>query len=73
MITIAHIPFPEKPKFDLQQLVKKKSGSFWRGRIVGYYSTKQTPIGYSVQLEIAGMVIENAPVQLYPESALELA
>lgn len=46
-------------------LVRKKSGSWWEGRVVGTYSTEQTPRGYAVQLDKP-----NGPVQIYPESAL---
>lgn len=49
-------------------LVRKKSGSWWEGRIVGTYTTEQTPRGYSVQLDKPF-----GPVQIYPESALESA
>lgn len=49
-------------------LVRKKSGSWWEGRIVGTYSTAQTPRGYAVQLDKPF-----GPVQIYPESALESA
>lgn len=61
--------------FELGDLVKKKSGSFWRGKVVGYYSTEQTPIGYCVQLVIADPREDDnlMPVQIYPESALEPA
>lgn len=48
-------------------LVRKKSGSWWEGFVVGTYSTMQTPRGYAVQL-----AHEFGPVQIYPESALEL-
>lgn len=49
-------------------LVRKKSGSWWEGRVVGTYSTTQTPRGYAVQLDKPF-----GPVQIYPESALESA
>jgi hypothetical protein len=49
-------------------LVRKKSGSWWEGYVVGTYSTTQTPRGYAVQL-----AHEFGPVQIYPESALESA
>lgn len=48
-------------------MVRKKSGSWWEGRVVGTYSTAQTPKGYCVQL-----IVQNGPVQIYPESALEI-
>ena len=49
-------------------LVRKKSGSWWEGFVVGTYSTEQTPRGYAVQLDKPF-----GPVQIYPESALESA
>lgn len=53
-------------KFSLGDRVRKHSGSWWEGRIVGTYSTLQTPEGYCVQFER-----ENGPVQIYPAAALE--
>lgn len=53
-------------KFAFGQMVRKKSGSWWEGRVVGFYSTEQTPYGYAVQLDKP-----NGPVQIYPGSALE--
>ena len=47
--------------------VRKKSGSNWHGRIVGFYSTGLTPIGYAVESER-----EPGSVQIYPASALEI-
>jgi hypothetical protein len=54
-------------KFKLGQRVTKIKGSSWTGHVVGFYSTKLTPIGYAV-------VSENEPgsVQIYPESALDV-
>lgn len=49
-------------------LVRKKSGSWWEGCVVGTYKTEQTPRGYAVQLDKPF-----GPVQIYPESALESA
>lgn len=46
--------------------VRKTKGSSWQGRIVGYYTTTLTPIGYCVESER-----EPGSVQIYPESALE--
>ncbi|WP_019567310.1 hypothetical protein [Agrobacterium sp. 10MFCol1.1] len=54
--------------FDEGDLVRKKSGSWWEGRVVGTYTTEQTPRGYAVQLDKPF-----GPVQIYPESALESA
>lgn len=61
--------FQSDAKFKQGDRVRKHSGAWWEGRVVGYYSTAQTPIGYCVQLDL----VENGPVQIYPESALELA
>lgn len=46
--------------------LRKTKGSSWQGRVVGFYSTKLTPIGYCVESER-----EPGSVQIYPESALE--
>lgn len=55
------------PKFKLGDLVQKRTGSNWHGRIVGMYSTKLTPEGYAVE-----SMYEVGSVQIYPASALEL-
>lgn len=47
--------------------VRKKTGAAWQGRIVGWYSTSQTPRGYAVESEV-----HHGSVQIYPEAALEL-
>lgn len=52
--------------FALGDYVCKKSGSWWAGRVAGFYTTEQTPRGYAVQLDKPF-----GPVQIYPESALE--
>lgn len=46
--------------------LRKKSGSSWQGRVVGFYSTLLTPVGYCIESER-----EPGSVQIYPESALE--
>lgn len=48
--------------------VTKKSGSSWTGPIVGFYSTKLTPVGYAVESEN-----EPGSVQIYPEAAIRKA
>ena len=53
--------------FSLNAMVRKKSGSWWEGRVVGFYGTEQTPDGVCVQLDKP-----MGPVQIYPASALEL-
>ena len=63
------LDWPPTAKFRPGDRVRKHSGSWWEGRIVGFYSTDQTPIGYAVQLDF----VPNGPVQIYPEAALEKA
>jgi dihydrofolate reductase (trimethoprim resistance protein) len=46
--------------------VRKINGSRWQGRVVGYYSTELTPVGYCVESET-----ETGSVQIYPAAALE--
>jgi hypothetical protein len=52
-------------KFSLGDRVLKMKGSSWQGRVVGFYSTELTPIGYAVESER-----EPGSVQIYPETAL---
>jgi len=53
-------------KFRMGDLVKKSTGSEWVGRVVGRYSTGQTPEGYAVESEVHA-----GSVQIYPAKALE--
>lgn len=55
-----------KGRFNYGDRVRKKSGSSWHGRVVGWYSTEFTPLGYAVESER-----EPASVQIYPDKALE--
>lgn len=55
-------------RFKLGDRVTKIKGSSWHGRIVGFYTTALTPIGYAVESER-----EPGSVQIYPESALAAA
>jgi len=55
-------------KFAVGDRVRKKSGSAWQGRIVGWYSTTLTPFGYCVESECHA-----GSVQIYPANALESA
>ncbi|QIG76593.1 dihydrofolate reductase protein [Rhizobium phage RHph_I1_6] len=69
MITIRNVAIvSDTVPFSIDDWVHKPKGSYWEGRVVGYYSTKQTPEGYCVQL----LGMENGPVQIYPRSALVL-
>jgi dihydrofolate reductase (trimethoprim resistance protein) len=56
----------EFPTFKTGDLVRKKSGSEWEGRVVGWYSTDLTPEGYAVE-----SMIHKGSVQIYPAKALE--
>lgn len=47
--------------------LRKRKGSSWQGRVVGYYSTELTPVGYAIESER-----EPGSVQIYPASALEV-
>ena len=55
----------EARKFKLGETVYKTKGSSWKGKIVGFYSTELTPIGYAVESDS-----EKGSVQIYPEKAL---
>lgn len=55
----------EAGDWSLGDRVEKKYGSNWRGKIVGFYSTKLTPVGYAVESEN-----EPGSVQIYPKEAL---
>ena len=54
-------------KFKLGDTVRKVSGSQWKGKVVGTYSTELTPEGYAVESST-----EKGSVQIYPAKALEL-
>jgi hypothetical protein len=54
-------------KFNVGDLVRKKSGSKWEGKVCGFYSTDLTLIGYCIESNH-----HSGSVQIYPESALEL-
>ena len=53
-------------QFKIGDAVRKKSGSQWRGYVVGWYSTDLTPEGYAVE-----SATERGSVQIYPAAALE--
>ena len=55
-------------RFNIDECVEKISGSSWRGRVVGFYSTSLTMDGCAVESEN-----EPGSVQIYPASALRLA
>ncbi|KAB2929856.1 MAG: DfrB family trimethoprim-resistant dihydrofolate reductase [Candidatus Contendobacter sp.] len=45
--------------------VQKHSGSSWRGKVVGWYTTTLTHEGYAVE-----SICEPGSVQIYPAAAL---
>jgi R67 dihydrofolate reductase len=53
--------------FNRGDYVRKKSGAFWEGDVVGDYSTDQTADGVAVRL----FGWPDGPVQIYPAAALE--
>ena len=53
-------------KIPLRTRVRKKSGSEWQGRVVGYYSTDLTPNGVCVESDAHA-----GSVQIYPAAAVE--
>lgn len=53
-------------QFRVGDHLKKKNGSEWIGRVVGTYSTDQTPEGYAVE-----SLYHKNTVQIYPVKALE--
>jgi len=57
---------PTHTTFALGDLVSKRRGSSWHGRIVGWYSTNLTPEGYAVESDH-----EPGSVQIYPAAALQ--
>lgn len=55
-----------KTNFKIGDPVRKIKGSDWQGKVVGFYSTQLTPIGYAIE-----SFDHPGSVQIYPESALE--
>jgi dihydrofolate reductase (trimethoprim resistance protein) len=59
--------FEVSERWSLGTVVTKKSGASWTGKVVGYYSTSLTPVGYAIE-----SVNEPGSVQIYPAAALRL-
>lgn len=57
----------DRAAFERGDIVRKRSGSAWEGRVCGEYSTSLTPKGYAVESDK-----HPGSVQIYPEAALEL-
>ena len=58
---------PVSAKFRMGDHVENISGAGWRGRVVGFYFTDLTPIGYAVESDA-----HSGKMQIYPEKALRL-
>lgn len=52
-------------KFPIGSLVEKTGRSSWRGKVVGYYRTELTPLGYAIE-----SIYEPGSVQIYPAAAI---
>ena len=60
-----NVEWPTDAAFRLGDYVSKKGRASWRGKIVGWYRTELTALGYAVE-----SYHEIGSVQIYPESAL---
>ena len=58
---------PPEGCWEIGTRLRKKRGSSWQGKVVGYYSTDLTPTGYAIESER-----ESGSVQIYPFQALEI-
>lgn len=63
---LAPLVTPAHFKFRMGDPVRKKTGSKWRGRVVGFYSSTMTAEGYAVESDL-----HEGSVQIYPVAALE--
>jgi len=52
--------------FERGDIVRKRSGSQWQGKVVGEYSSSITAEGYAVESDT-----HKGSVQIYPAAALE--
>lgn len=59
-------PWPTDAQYAFGDLVQKKGRSSWRGKIVGWYRTDITALGYAIE-----SIYEPGSVQIYPESGIE--
>src|SRR4029079_10764839 len=60
-----NVEWPTDAAFRLGDYVSKKGRASWRGKIVGWYRTELTALGYAVE-----SYHEIGSIQIYPESAL---
>ena len=58
--------WPSDAKFQMGDYVAKKGRALWRGKIVGWYRTDVTKLGYAIE-----SYFELGSVQIYPETAIE--
>jgi hypothetical protein len=58
--------WPSDAKFQMGDYVAKKGRALWRGKIVGWYRTDVTKLGYAIE-----SYFELGSVQIYPETTIE--
>ncbi len=66
LAAVAPDGWPHDADRALGSLAQKKGRSAWRGRIVGWYRTELTALGYAIESSF-----EKGSVQIYPATALE--
>lgn len=60
--------WPADALFQMGDFVSKKGRTSWRGKVVGWYRTDLTALGFAVE-----SIFEPGTVQIYPQTALEAA
>ncbi|ANK77284.1 DfrB family trimethoprim-resistant dihydrofolate reductase [Ensifer adhaerens] len=58
--------WPADAAFQMGDYAAKKGRASWRGKIVGWYRTDLTSLGYAIESHF-----EPGSVQIYPETAIE--
>lgn len=58
-------PWPADAAFQMGDYAAKKGRASWRGKIVGWYRTDLTSLGYAIE-----SYFEPGSVQIYPEAAI---
>ncbi|MBA4784118.1 MAG: DfrB family trimethoprim-resistant dihydrofolate reductase [Rhizobiales bacterium] len=59
-------PWPSDASFQMGDYAAKKGRASWRGKIVGWYRTDLTALGYAIESHY-----EPGSVQIYPATAIE--
>lgn len=59
-------PWPADASFQMGDYAAKKGRASWRGKIVGWYRTDLTALGYAIESHY-----EPGSVQIYPATAIE--